>query len=135
MTDDNRDSAEKAFAQYLESVQPQHDCDHNAECPHDAGLYFMVMRDPADPTDNNAYLSRYHLHKMDASRTIQAVIDFVDTVFQNNRGDAPAMVAHTRGRDLLRHAVETVPPPVSVSQELVSFMDEHLDAWKGLTGE
>lgn len=134
MTDLNPETSEESFARYIEKVNPPHECTGDGECPYDAGLYFMVIKDDSDP-DPNAYLSRYHHHKIDAGRAVQSVVDFIDMIFQANRGDAPAMVAHTRGRDLLRHAVESCPPPPSVSEELVSFMDENIEAWRGLTGE
>lgn len=136
MTDAPKESNEEGFDRYLEHVNPDHECNATVgdECPYLSGMYFMVVKDPNDPAENS-YLSRYHTHKMDPGRLIQAVVDFVDVMFQNNRGDAPAMVAHTRGRDLLRHAVESVPPPPQVSEELVSFMEENLEAWRGLTGE
>jgi hypothetical protein len=129
-------STNEAFEQYLAAVNPdfEHECREAESCPHSAGLYFMVMKDPTDP-DPNGYISRYHLHRIDAGRAVQAVVDFVDNLFQQNRGDAPPMVAHTKGRDLLRHAVESCPPPPAVSEELVAFMDENTEAWKGLTGE
>lgn len=120
---------------FREHLPMDHEC-LGEDCPYPEGMHMLVIKDPAHPDEDNAYISNFFVHGIDPGRLVSACIDFVDNAFQQNKpDDVPAMIAFTRGRDLIRAALEQLPPPPNVAAEVASFTDEHLSAWKGILGE
>ncbi len=117
---------------FQEHIDPLHDCSADEDCSYPAGMYLLVMQDPDQPDEDQAFLTNIYLHRVSAAQLVGAAVQLVDQSMQDNRGDDMAMIAHTRGRDLLRAAVEQMPPPPAVSEEITHFAEEHLSAWKGL---
>lgn len=120
------------LALFAETIDPYHAC-IGPDCSYPPGMYLLVMQDASQPDDPSAYLTSVYVHNVHPNNIVQSVVNFVDQTFQENRGDdEPAMIAHARARDLLRAAVETMPPPPVVSQEISDFAEDNLSAWKGL---
>lgn len=115
---------------FADTIPPDHECP-GEDCPYPPGMYLLVIKDPSND-DPNSFLSSHYAHGITPAQLIQALVDFVDTTYQKARGEMPAMIAHAKGRDLLRAAVETQPPPPAVSEEIAHFAESNFNAWKDL---
>jgi hypothetical protein len=121
-----------AFQRFEETIPPGHDCPGD-ECIYPPGLYALVVKDPDAPDDPTAFQSTLYIHRVTPGHLAAALVVFMDSAFLDNRAeDVPAMIAHSRGRDLLRAAVEQTPPPPVVAQELFEFVEATTEDWKGL---
>lgn len=121
------------FKQFENTIPPGHECPGPEECTLPKGMYALVLQNPEEPDDPTAYITSLYIHLLGPGELVSAVVDFVDSAFQDNRADGiPAMIAHAKARDLLRAAVEQAPPPPAVAEELFSFVEDSAEDWKGL---
>jgi hypothetical protein len=118
---------------FRQQIDPDHECPGDDTCVYPPGLYMLVLKNPSD-NDPKAFIHNFYVHLVQPGQFVGALVDFLDHTYQDNRGDDPAMIAHAKGRDMLRAAVEQIAPPPAVSEELAAFTESHLDHWRGLLG-
>lgn len=118
---------------FREQIDPDHECPGDDTCAYPPGMYMLVLKDHRDD-DPKSFLQNFYVHLIQPGQLVASLVDFVDNTYQDNRGTDPAMIAHAKGRDMLRAAVEQIPPPPAVSEELAAFTESHLDEWRGLLG-
>lgn len=119
---------------WRQQIDPNHECPGDGTCPIPSGLYLLIAKDPEKPDDESAYITNMYVHQISAGQLVASMVNMLDRTVLDNRGDEPAMIAFTRGRDLLRSAVEQIAPPPEVSAEFNDFAMDNLDDWKGLIG-
>lgn len=103
----------KSVGENLAQHIPPHDCTNDDDCPYPAGLIFSVTKHDGFGS------SEISVHKMSPSEVAAALVTTWDhEILESKPDEIPAVIAFASARELLRKAVDTLPPPPDVAAEI-----------------
>lgn len=114
----DNEGVEGALAIFQENV-PEHDCPRDESCAAGDGFYLTY----SSPKDVHPGVVAMGVHHMDTPQIVTVLVNFLDSVAQGDYGpEVPPMARWARGRELMKRALETTPPPGEVGMDGESLL-------------
>lgn len=114
----DNEGVEGALAIFHENV-PEHDCPKDDSCEAGDGFY-LTYSSPRDVQPGTVAMG---VHHMDTGDIAKVLVNFLDSVAQGDYDETvPPMARWARGRELMKRALETTPPPGQVALDGESLL-------------